>query len=94
LREIERNFSCRYGEIDIVSKHEKLIVFVEVRYRHSNSYGGGAASVDANKPRKLRNTAEYYLQQKRISNAACRFDVISVSGELDDPSLDWIQNAF
>ena len=94
LREIEHNYVCRCGEIDIIARHREHLVFVEVRYRRSDKYGGGIASVDSKKQRKLRNTALYYLQQNGLSNAPCRFDVISISGELDNPSLNWIRNAF
>jgi putative endonuclease len=94
LREIERNFHCRFGEIDIIARHDEHLVFVEVRYRQSNSHGGAAASIGISKQRKLRNSALHYLQRNRLSDAPCRFDVISISGELENPRLDWIRNAF
>ena len=59
---IEKNFSCRYGEIDLVMLHKKVVVFVEVRYRKNTQFGTGAETVDYRKQQKLLNTAQYYLQ--------------------------------
>lgn len=94
LKEVARNFNCRYGEIDLIARDQDHLVFVEVRYRRSGSHGGGTGSIDFTKQRKLRNTALHYLQRNRLSDAPCRFDVVSVSGSLDKPVLDWIRNAF
>ena len=56
------------------------LVFVEVRYRRDARYGGGAASVDFNKRRKLVRAAQLFLVSHReFANASCRFDVIEVA---------------
>ena len=92
---VEQNFNCRYGEIDILMRHATEWVFVEVRYRRSQSYGGGLESVDRNKQRKLINSAEYYMQKHReIQFNSCRFDMIEISGDIEAPQFDWIQDAF
>ena len=77
----------------------KTLVFVEVRFRKNNFFGGGLESITPTKQRKLRNTAELYLQQnKRHMNA--RFDVVAMSKNTQTNSneheyiFEWITNAF
>ena len=59
---LDRNFSRKGGEIDLVMKHHQDIVFIEVRYRASHQFGDGGESVDFHKQRKLRIAAEIWLQ--------------------------------
>lgn len=99
------NYTCRQGEIDIIcqqaSAADKInnrdlptLVFVEVKYRKSNRYGGAIASVSQSKQRKLRHTAQYYMQQHGLNEnyIPCRFDVIAIDGSIDN--IAWITNAF
>lgn len=95
LKLVEQNFNCRYGEIDILMRDKQEWVFVEVRYRQSRSYGGGLESVDTKKQRKLINAAEYYMQKHHnIQFDSCRFDMIEISGDIEAPQFNWIQDAF
>lgn len=97
---LERNFHCRFGEIDLIMQHNDSIVFVEVRYRRSNNFGSGAESVTANKQTKLIKTASAYLQQHaKLSKYPARFDVVSITGSVETNNInniefDWIENAF
>ena len=63
LKLITKNFSCRFGEIDIIMLENNILVFIEVRYRKNNNFGGALESVTYAKQKKLRNTAELYLQK-------------------------------
>lgn len=76
---IEKNFSAKVGEIDIVAKDGDEIVFVEVRARASREYGGAAASVGGAKRRRLIRAASLWLQA-RAWDGACRFDVVAIDG--------------
>jgi putative endonuclease len=89
-----RNFRCKQGEIDLIMQDANCIVFVEVRFRKHTDFGSGAETVDHRKRQKLITTAQHYLQQSHSHRYACRFDVISISGELNKASIDWISNAF
>jgi len=92
LRLHAQNWRCRFGELDLVMQDKDSLVFVEVRYRRSNHFGGAAQSVDANKQRKLARSAQQFLQQNAtLTNQPCRFDVIAL-GETARP--EWIKNAF
>ena len=89
------NVRFRGGELDLVmyDRDAASLVFVEVRYRRSAHFGGGAASIDINKRRKLIHAAQLYLSQHpALANNPCRFDVVEASGE--PPRLNWIRDAF
>ena len=82
---IAQNFSCRWGEIDLIMCQAQTLVFVEVRQRSSQRFGGAAASVGATKQARLWHTADYYLQSRGQSGTRlppCRFDLIAIDGEL------------
>ena len=71
------------------------VVFVEVRYRASNAFGGGAASVDAGKRQRLIRAAQVFLQRHpEHACAPCRFDVVAASGDPTTPTLTWLRDAF
>ena len=89
------NVRFRGGELDLVmyDRDAASLVFVEVRYRRSAQFGGGAASIDISKRRKLIRAAQLYLSQHpALANHPCRFDVVEASGE--PPRLNWIRDAF
>lgn len=88
---LEKNFGCKYGEIDLIMRDANSLVFVEVRLRRNADFGGAAMSINLSKQRKLARSAEYYLQIH--GNCACRFDVILMRS-VDINTVEWIQNAF
>ena len=95
LKLLMQNYHCRFGEIDLVMMDVKTLVFVEVKLRSSNQFGGAVASITSQKQQKLILTAQHYLQQhvKYQSQIACRFDAILMS-KTDLNSIEWIRNAF
>ena len=99
LRDIAANASFRFGELDLVmldpNAREACVVFVEVRYRRSAAFGGGAASIDAGKRRRLVHAAQAFLAAHRqYRNAPCRFDVVEADGDPSAPRLHWLRDAF
>lgn len=92
---INKNYHCRYGEIDLIMKQDSTIVFVEVRYRKANNLVDSITSIDERKQQKLYRTAENYLQQNRIHQSIpARFDVVAITqGSNSEPEINWIQNA-
>ena len=89
---VERNFTLKGGEIDLIMWQDEVLVFIEVRYRANNKHGSGAESITHSKIKKLLRTAEFYLQ-KNFGNKPpfCRFDVLS--GEGEPIEFEWIKNA-
>lgn len=92
---VEQNWHIRSGEIDIIAKHDKTLVFVEVRSRHvSKRFGTAEESVDVRKQIKVRRTAEVYLMQHALSDVEARFDVIGIERCSNQMKLRHITNAF
>ncbi len=100
LMDVAANVNFRGGELDLVmldrnTREGDTVVFVEVRYRRSDAFGGGAASIDARKRQKLIRAASLFLaRHPRHANLACRFDVIEASGDPAAPRLIWLKDAF
>jgi putative endonuclease len=100
LTDLAANALYRGGELDLVMRDATrpgtpTVVFVEVRYRQSQLFGGGAASVDAGKRRRLVHAALRFLQDHpALADAPCRFDVIDAQGDPAAPGLTWIRDAF
>ena len=93
-RLVAKNYSCRIGEIDLIMQNfsKSHLIFVEVRYRHSNNYGGSINSVDIVKQRKIINTSLRFLQHHpQYYEQNLRFDVICFD-KLG--KLYWIKDAF
>jgi len=88
---LQRNYRCRFGEIDLVARSGATLVFVEVRARKSDDFGGAAGSITAAKRRRLVATARHYLAAQR-SERACRFDVVLVHGS--ERRIEWLSDAF
>jgi putative endonuclease len=89
LRLVERNWRCRGGELDLVMRDGDDWVFVEVRHRSSESFGGAAASITPAKCRRLTLAATLYLQSRGLDQAGCRFDAVLSRG---DGTLTWLKN--
>ena len=70
-------FRCRYGEIDLIVKNKKYLVFVEVKLRKSNQFAEAMEFVDCYKQNRIRTTAEFYLA-KNPTSLQPRFDVIEI----------------
>lgn len=85
-----RNYHCRFGEIDLIARDGGTVVFVEVRSRANDTYGGAAASITAAKQAKLLKAARHYLATLR-SAPPCRFDAVLLTG--DPPRIEWLRNA-
>ena len=95
LRTLARNVRYRCGELDRVLIDGETLVFAEVRWRSGPGFGGARDSVGATKQRRLIAAAQCFLQaHPRLSQLACRFDVLALSGPPDKVAIEWIQDAF
>lgn len=95
VRAVAANANYRFGELDLVVLDGDTVVFVEVRYRRDDRFGGGAASVDARKRRKLILAAQAFLLSHPVyADSPCRFDVIEADGDPAQPRLNWWRDAF
>ena len=87
LTSIERNFSTRRGEIDIIMRDGAQLVFIEVRFRQSTLFGGAEASITAKKCQKLKAAAAYMQIHRLTNSTVARFDAIALTGDLSRREL-------
>ena len=85
---LQRNWHCRFGEIDLIMREGDYLVFIEVRYRRHQNFGGAIASIDAHKLSKLQHSISCYLQTYPTS-LPCRLDAVLL--QADDPP-QWLRN--
>lgn len=94
-RIIQKNYRCSYGEIDIIAKDKKTLIFVEVKTRSSKRFGLGMEAINFKKQQKLRKTALYFLQNDKVFFDGLRFDVIDILIKGNGPpEICHIKNAF
>jgi putative endonuclease len=93
---LQRNYRHKSGEIDIVCYDRGVIVFVEVKTRHSGKFGPPELSVTNAKKRQLVKIASHYVAAKKIENRDLRFDVVSLFFPPDQkhPVITLFKNAF
>jgi putative endonuclease len=91
-----RNYRCRGGELDLVATTESgVVVIAEVRLRSHRNYGGGAASVDHHKQRRLIRASRHLLAtHPRLARCALRFDVLDLQPAEAGYQINWIKHAF
>lgn len=75
---LTRNYRRPTGEIDIVAREKRTILFVEVKARSSLRYGRPAEAVNRTKRLRILRTATLYLAENNLEDAPIRFDVIEV----------------
>ena len=94
-RILEKNFRSKVGEIDIIAEQAGVIVFIEVKARSNHEFGHPFNAVTPAKQKKIVQTAQTFLAQKRIVDKPMRFDVVALTL---DPSDTWeielLENAF
>lgn len=102
LKEVCSNYSFKGGEIDLILKDKKNLIFVEIRYRKNSLFGSGIESVSRAKQKRIALAANHFLQKNPWSNKYyCRFDVIGAQPALPGENncynglhLSWIKDAF
>lgn len=95
LKLMTGNFSIKAGEVDLIMKDGETLVFVEVRYRRYQQWGGAEESVTRTKQDRICKAAAAYLKMHKLTNRCyCRFDVVAINGSLTPPPINWIKNAF
>ncbi len=90
---LECNYRCRGGEVDLVCRDRRGLVFVEVRLRRSAGYGGAAASITAGKRERIILAAQHYLATHAAGDADCRFDCVLLD-DLSESAIEWLRDAF
>ena len=91
------NYRCRFGEIDLIARDRKFLIFVEVKLRKSDKFAAAAEFVDSRKQNKLRLTAQMYLAEHPTALQP-RFDVIEIYApqglDTKKPVINHMEDAF
>ncbi|AMY11122.1 hypothetical protein LuPra_04369 [Luteitalea pratensis] len=92
---LAERYRVAHGEVDIVARDDQTIVFIEVKTRRADAYGGGAAAVTWRKQRTIVRVAEAFIARGRLAHLPCRFDVVSVEWPPGEgPRAEIIRGAF
>ena len=84
---LERNFTTRRGEIDIIASKDGVFHFVEVKYRRNLRWGRPVEAVTAKKIWRIQMVMKDYLYKKRLNEVPVQIDVIGIMGE----EIEWIE---
>jgi len=93
-RILERNYRTQFGEVDLVARDGKFLVFIEVKARSTAGFGSPLAAVDAKKQSHLTMAAGIYLATHDIVDQPVRFDVVGILGKGDKVKIELVRNAF
>jgi len=96
LTKLQKNFSCKCGEIDLIMKDNEFIVFIEVRYRKQTQFGHPLETIDYKKQQKIIKTIQYFLMKKpEYRQYPCRIDAVAINSQTQSgqEQIQWIKNA-
>lgn len=96
LTPVDKNVHCRQGEIDLVMKDQEIYVFIEVKYRKNAAFGGAISAIPLSKQKKIKHSISFYLNQSGLNehDTPCRIDIIALEGDITNPQVTWLKNAF
>jgi len=91
---LQRNYRCRFGEIDLIARDGGTLVFIEVKTRRSRRFGPAASAVTFEKQRHLIKASQMYMTQMKKAYELCRFDVVAVEMDAHGLRIELITDAF
>ncbi len=94
-RIVERNLRLAGGELDLIAEKHGTLVFIEVKARRGNQFGGAPYAISTRKKQQIIKLALCYLSKHGLTNKQCRFDAILVVGSQEhSPEVTHIEQAF
>ncbi len=95
LKILDRNYSVRGGEIDIIAEDKNFVIFIEVKTRSDSKHAQPWENVRYRKRKNIKVAARQYIQHRRLHGREFRFDVVSiVLNDAMKPEIEWIRQAF
>ncbi len=91
---IQRNYTCKMGEMDVIAKEKDTLVFVEVKTRTSATFGPPQLSVHFSKQNQLSKVALHFLKEKNLNDIRARFDVVAILLGPKGEEIELIRDAF
>ena len=93
-RIIEKNYSCKMGEMDLIATEKDTLVFIEVKTRTSTLFGPPQLAVNSSKQRQLSKVALNFLKEKNLEDVRARFDVVAILVGPKGEEIELIKDAF
>jgi putative endonuclease len=91
---VARNYRTQAGEIDIIARDGRTLVFIEVKGRQSARFGSAKAAVTHRKQQQVAKVALWYLKETEQMGASARFDVVAVTRRAGETTVEIVRNAF
>jgi putative endonuclease len=91
---VQRNYRCKHGEIDLIARRGRMLVFCEVKTRRTDMWGMPAEAVGPRKQFRLRRLATAWLAEHAVGRVQVRFDVVSVIVRPERSEVTHIPDAF
>jgi len=92
---LEKNYTCKLGEIDVIARRKGRLAFIEIKTRTSAQYGMPQEAVDRKKQEKIFKVAQWYLKEKKQETTPVAFDVVAILWkEREAPEIRLIADAF
>ncbi len=92
---LEKNYRCPHGEIDVIARKNRKIIFIEIKTRSGTGFGLPEEAVDIRKQRKMTRLAQQYLKEKLVKEASAGFEVLSILWDgISEPEFRLIEEAF
>ncbi|MFC1798594.1 YraN family protein [Thermodesulfobacteriota bacterium] len=89
-----QNYRTKFGEIDIIARDRKTLVFIEVKARKSDQFGHPKGAVTYQKQKRISRVTLHYLKETGQNDVKARFDVVSIRLKNGKPEIEVIKNAF
>lgn len=89
---LDKNFTIRGGEIDLIARDRDILVFVEVKMRLSNEFGTALESINYFKIKALKKTSLFYIQKIKWGDKPYRFDLVTIDHEFGETKIDVVRN--
>lgn len=86
---LEKNYTCKFGEVDIIGFKDNTLIFFEVKYRKDEQFGNALCAIGKSKQKRIINCAKYYTAFKEY-DCFIRFDAIGIT----NGKIEWIKDAF
>jgi putative endonuclease len=91
---LEKNYSSKLGEIDVIAQDGSVLAFIEVKARRTAKFGSPKLAVTPRKQRKISMVALQYLKETGQTSKRARFDVVAIRLLPGQPDIEIIKNAF
>ena len=91
---VDRNYHCKFGEIDIIGLDGDTLTFIEIKTRSSREFAPPEFAVTKHKQKKIKRSATHYLGRHGIENRDCRFDIVAIILKKGKKEIVLYKNAF